>query len=93
MKDGREKDLMRIKGIIKRAEGDKDKEAQLAVQMANSIDKLEKATGRKEAALELKLKHIADAFEKREKELMNESIDNLKHLIVFEKFNVSKNSF
>lgn len=39
----KEKDVMRVKGIVNRAEGDKDKEVQLAKQMANSIDTLSKA--------------------------------------------------
>lgn len=86
-----EKDMMRVKGIVSRGEGNKDKEIQLAKQMANSIDTLSKAKGRKEAAQELSLPHIAEVFAEREEEL-KESTSNgiLKHLILFEDFDVIK---
>jgi len=57
-----DKDTARIEGIIAKAKGDKDKEVQLATNMANAITDREKATRRGKAAEQLNFHNIAKIF-------------------------------
>jgi len=84
-----EKDLMRVKDIVTKAKGDKDKEVQLAMAMAKSISTYSKATGRRDAALELDLPHIAKVFDDKAKE-MNESKVSMKYVKLYETFHDDK---
>lgn len=63
--DGDDKDTIRIKGIINKSKGDKNKEIQLAMTMANSIDNKDKALARAKAATNLGYEHISRVFSDR----------------------------
>ena len=60
-----EKDRRRINDIIRKAAGDKEKEAKLAYTMALLITNVEKAQGRAAVARTLHKDHIAAVFDAR----------------------------
>lgn len=61
-KEDAKKDAERIEGIVKRADGDKAKETQLAKNMAKAIKDKSKLVGRYFQAKKKGLTHIANAF-------------------------------
>jgi predicted transcriptional regulator len=60
-----EKDIQRISDIIKKSDGDKEKQIQLATLMANKITDVEKAERRGNAAEKKKRPELANIFFKR----------------------------
>ena len=67
--DYEDKDVVRIEGIVAKAKGDRDKENQLATNMANSITDGAKALRRGRAAEEQNFHNIAKIFFDRAKTL------------------------
>lgn len=72
------KDFERIKGIIARANNDREKEEKLAINMANAITDGPKAMARAKAAAQLKYPNISRIFIRRAKALgVNESLNEI----------------
>lgn len=71
------KDFERIKGIINRANNDREKEEKLAINMANAITDGPKAMARAKAAAQLKYPNISRIFVRRAKALgLNEDFSS-----------------